>query len=127
MKKLSTIFTLTTLLFFSATVALADAPAKGKKTYKEMEFIQTFKGKSQKFVLETLGQPMKKQLPNKPANAESYVGKVVANSEKQGDEKQDVIEMRYYPNLVMYNSKDTFKKTELTFINDKCTNLTFVN
>ena len=87
-----------------------------------MEFIQTFKGKSQRFVLDTLGEPMKKQVPTKPSNADSYVGKPVPNGEKQ-----DVIEMWYYPNLVMYNSKNTFKKTELTFINDKCTNLTFVN
>lgn len=126
MKKISVIFALTTLLAL-ATTAFADLPAKGKILYKEMEFVQLFKGKSQKFVLETLGQPIRKQLPNKPTNAESYVGKVVANNDKQGDEKQDVIEMWYYPNLVMYNSKNTFKKTELTFINDKCTNLTFVN
>ena len=122
MKKLGTLFTLATVLFFSVNIALADAPAKGKKTYKEMEFIQIFKGKPQKFVLDTLGKPMKKQMPSKPNNAESYVGKAVPSGEKQ-----DVIEMWYYPNLVLYNSKDTFKKTELTFINDRCTNITFVN
>lgn len=123
MKKPGTLFTLATVLFFSVTVALAEAPAKGKKVYKEMEFIQIFKGKTQKFVLDTLGKPMKKQTPTKPTGADSYVGKAVPAS----GEKQDVIEMWYYPNLVMYNSKDTFKKTELTFINDRCTNLTFVN
>jgi hypothetical protein len=127
LKKLGTLFTLVTVLFFSVTVALAEGPAKGKKIYKEMEFIQTFKGKNKQFVLDTLGKPMKKQTPTKPTGADSYVGKAVPGSEKQGGEKQDVIEMWYYPNLVLYNSKDTFKKTELTFINDRCTNLTFVN
>ena len=121
MSKLKAIFIFTTICFFSATLAFAEV-VKSKKTYKEMEFIQTFKGKSQRFVLDTLGEPMKKQVPTKPSNADSYVGKPVPNGEKQ-----DVIEMWYYPNLVMYNSKNTFKKTELTFINDKCTNLTFVN
>lgn len=92
-----------------------------------MEFIQAFKGKDKQFVLTTLGQPMKKQSPTKPNNAERYVGKAVPAGEQQNAEKQDVIEMWYYPNLVMYNAKNTYKKTELTFINDRCTNLTFVN
>lgn len=87
-----------------------------------MEFIQVFKGKNQKFVLETLGNPARKQSPIKPNNADGYVGKVAPS-----DAKVEVIEMWYYPNLVMYNAKNTYKKTELTFINDRCTNLTFVN
>lgn len=127
MKKLGTLFTLATALFFAANIALAGTPFKDKKTYKEMEFIQTFKGKTQQFVLDTLGKPIKKQTPTKPTNSEAYVGKVSPSVEKQGGEKQDVIEMWYYANLVQYNSKDTFKKTELTFINNRCTNLTFVN
>jgi hypothetical protein len=38
-----------------------------------------------------------------------------------------VIEMWYYPNLVSYNSKQTFKQTEITFIDDVVSNMTFVN
>jgi len=87
-----------------------------------MEFIQTFKGENQKFVLETLGKPARKQSPVKPNNAEGYVGKAVP-----GDAKVEVIEMWYYPNLVSYNSKQTFKQTEITFINDVVSNMTFVN
>ena len=122
MKKLVTLLTLAATLLSTANITLADAPVKGKKTYKEMEFIQTFKGKNKEFVLASLGQPIKKQSPTKPSNSETYVGKAVPSGEKQ-----DVIEMWYYSNIVQYNSKDTFKKTEMTFINDKCTNLTFVN
>lgn len=87
-----------------------------------MEFIQVFKGKNQKFVLKTLGKPMNKKNPVKPNNAEGYVGKAIPSNSKV-----EVIEMWYYPNLVSYNSKQTFKQTEITFINDVVSNMTFVN
>ncbi|HPN02038.1 MAG TPA: hypothetical protein PKV03_11445 [Methylotenera sp.] len=121
--RISTAIYFTSLLTIFSFTSSIEAKAEAKKIYKEMEFIQAFKGKDKQFVLQKLGQPMKKQSPTKPSNSESYVGKAVPAS----GEKQDVIEMWYYPNLVLYNSKDTFKKTELTFINDRCTNLTFVN
>lgn len=127
MKKLSTLLALAGVLILSVNIAMADTSAAKKKTYQEMEFIQTFKGKNKEFVLASLGKPMKKSSPTKPTNSERYVGKAAPSNEKQGNEKQDVIEMWYYPNLVMYNAKSTYKKTELTFINDQCTNLTFVN
>lgn len=87
-----------------------------------MEFIQVFKGKNQKFVLETLGKPARKHSPVKPSNADGYVGKALPSNEKV-----DSIEMWYYPNLVSYNAKNTFKQTEITFINDVVSNMTFVN
>lgn len=118
---------LATILFLCAHVAAAEVLAKHKKTYKEMEFIQLFKGKQQQFVLETLGQPLKKQSPVMPSNAENYVGKAVPAGKTQAGDKPNVIEMWYYANLVQYNANNTFKKTELTFIDGVCTNLTFVN
>jgi len=114
--------TIAALLIFSANSTWAAAATQTKKIYKEMEFIQVFKGKNQKFVLETLGKPARKQSPVKPNNADGYVGKVAPS-----DAKVEVIEMWYYPNLVSYNSKQTFKQTEITFINDVVSNMTFVN
>lgn len=125
--KTLTLTTLATLLFLFANIVMADAPIKHKKTYQEMEFIQLFKGKPQQFVLEKLGQPIKKQNPVMPSNAESYVGKAVPAGGGQAGAKSNVIEMWYYANLVQYNANNTFKKTELTFIDGLCTNLTFVN
>lgn len=111
---------MTTLVLLTANLSIVEAAPK--KTYLEMEFIQTFNGKDKKYVLTTLGEPFKKQIPVKPSTSESFVGKAVPTNNKQ-----EVIEMWYYSNLVKYNAKDTFKKTEVTFINDKCTNITFVN
>ncbi|NOU25044.1 MAG: hypothetical protein HOO90_05865 [Methylotenera sp.] len=108
------------MITFSSTYA--GGISKHKKIYKEMEFIQIFNGKDQKFVLETLGKPARKNSPVKPSNADGYVGKAVPNNEKV-----DAIEMWYYPNLVSYNAKNTFKQTEITFINNIVSNMTFVN
>lgn len=114
--------TIAALLIFSVNSVWATSATKDKKIYKEMEFIQIFKGKNQKFVLKTLGKPAKKQSPVKPNNADGYVGKAISDNSKV-----EVIEMWYYPNLVSYNSKQTFKQTEITFINDVVSNMTFVN
>lgn len=101
-------------------VQAAETPHK--KTFLEMEFIQTFKGKDKKFVLNELGEPTRKEIPIKPSTAESMVGNISPE-----DVRRDSIEMWYYSDLVKYNAKETFKKTEVTFINNKCTNITFVN
>jgi hypothetical protein len=122
LKHIKSALSITTVLFISATLSFAGAATENKKTYKEMEFIHTFKGKNQKFVLDTLGKPTRKQSPVKPNNADGYVGKAVPN-----DTKVEAIEMWYYANLVSYNSTQTFKQTEITFINDVVSNMTFVN
>lgn len=114
--------TIAALLILSVNSVWATSTIQDKKIYKEMEFIQVFKGKNQKFVLKTLGKPMNKKNPVKPNNAEGYVGKAIPSNSKV-----EVIEMWYYPNLVSYNSKQTFKQTEITFINDVVSNMTFVN
>jgi len=108
-------------IFFS-NVSFAENP-KPNNTYQEMEFIQTFKGKNKAFVLQTLGQPTKKSKPVKPSNADSIVGQ----SNGPANLKKDEIEMWYYFNLVKYNSKNTYKQTEITFINDAATNMMFLN
>ncbi|MDD2833140.1 MAG: hypothetical protein PHD12_03910 [Methylotenera sp.] len=108
-------------LLFS-NLSLAES-SKAKSTYQEMEFIQTFKGKNKAFVLQTLGKPTKKSKPVKPSNADSIVGQ--ANS--PDNLKKDDIEMWYYFNLVKYNTKNTYKQAEITFINDAATNMMFLN
>lgn len=108
-------------IFFS-NVSFAENN-KPNNTYQEMEFIQTFKGKNKAFVLQTLGQPTKKSKPVKPSNADSIVGQ----SNGPANLKKDEIEMWYYFNLVKYNSKNTYKQTEITFINDAATNMMFLN
>jgi hypothetical protein len=114
--------TIVVILISSANSVWAASATQAKKIYKEIEFIQVFKGKNQKFVLETLGKPARKQSPAKPNNADGYVGKAVPSNIKA-----EVIEMWYYKNLVSYSSKQTFKQTEITFINDVVSNMTFVN
>lgn len=108
-------------IFFS-NVTFAESN-KAKNTYQEMEFIQTFKGKNKAFVLQTLGQPTKKSKPVKPSNADSIVGQ----SNGPANLKKDDIEMWYYFNLVKYNSKNTYKQAEITFINNAATNMMFLN
>lgn len=110
------------MLTFGFNIAHAETQQNTKKTYPEMAFIQQFKGQNQKFVLETLGKPARKQTPVKPTNSDGYVGKP---SDGQGNNES--IEMWYYTDLVRYNSKSTFKQTELTFVNDVISNITFVN
>ena len=105
-----------------STTVFAENQVITKKTYQEMEFIQEFKGKNQQFVLETLGKPVRKQHPVKPSNSDGYVGKPGS-----GQDNIESIEMWYYSDLVRYNSKNTFKQTELTFVNNVISNITFVN
>ncbi|WP_019899202.1 hypothetical protein [Methylotenera mobilis] len=126
MKNTKTFLTLamTSLIIgiFISNVSFAEN-TKPNNTYQEMEFIQTFKGKNKAFVLQTLGQPTKKSKPVKPSNADSIVGQ----SNGPANLKKDEIEMWYYFNLVKYNSKNTYKQTEITFINDAATNMMFLN
>lgn len=108
----------------TATFALAATSALAGKTYDENEFINGFSGKSKKVVLEKLGQPFKKQQSVKPTNANS----MIAGIGKQQDSSKPVqVEMWYYKNLVKYDKKNTYKETEVTFVNDRVMNIGFFN
>lgn len=106
-----------------STQAFAEVEAKNSKIYNEIEFLQTFKGKSKEFVLGVLGEPTRKAIPVKPTDSKNFVGERA----KISNEKPDVIEMWHYKNLVRYTSKEIYKDTELTFINDSCRNITYIN
>ena len=94
------------------------------KTYSENEFLDNFNGKSKKVVIEKLGAPIKKQLAVKPTNAGAVIGK---NVEGEKGQKPVKVEMWYYKNNVRYDTKRTYKETEITFVNDRVMNIAFFN
>jgi|SRR5690554_2739348 len=101
----------------------ATAPAKAKKTYTEIEFLNNFSGKSRKHVTSQLGQPNKREQGVKPSGANAAVAQL---SGKPGDTSKPVnVEMWYYSDIVRYDAKNTYKQTELTFVNDRVMNITF--
>lgn len=102
------------------TPASADSKAK---TYDEVTFVKTFGNKSMKQVTEILGAPVRKQISVKPANASG----VIATQMVGKNEKPVKVEMWYYNNIVRYEPKKTYKTTELTFVNGRCSNVAFFN
>lgn len=122
MKHIQLTFISITLLFASNVLQAKDTPSK--TIYKEMEFIQLVNGKTREDVVKVLGNPVKKTTPVMPTNAAQIVQE---NAQINTAPKKDSIEMWHYSNLVSYNSKNTYKRTELTFINNKCTNITYIN
>jgi hypothetical protein len=93
------------------------------KTYTEVEFLDSYSGKSQKVVLEKLGKPAKKEISVKPTNAAAVTGKDLNDKSS----KPVKVEMWYYKNLVKYDPKRTYKDTEITFVNDRVMNIAFFN
>jgi len=122
MKHFQLIFILIALFFSITALQAKDSPAK--TTYKEMDFIQLVNGKSREDVAKILGNPARKTTPVMPTNAAQIVQE---NAKIDTPRKKDSIEMWHYNNLVTYNAKKTYKRTELTFINDKCSNITYIN
>ncbi|MGQ2966232.1 hypothetical protein [Methylophilus sp.] len=105
-------------------VLFSAASAFAAKAYDENAFINGFSGKSKKVVLEKLGQPFKKQQSVKPSNA----GNMIAGMAKGEQNSKPVqVEMWYYKNIVKYDAKNTYKETEVTFVNDKVVNIGFFN
>jgi hypothetical protein len=104
-----------------AMPAFAETKAKAK-TYDEETFIKLLSNKSKKQVTDIIGEPARKQLSIKPTNAEGVIGRPLDKSSKPVN-----IEMWYYNNIVRYDAKKTYKTTELTFVNGKCSNMAFFN
>lgn len=103
------------------------ADAKKKQSYNEDQFISTFSGKSKKAVEDKLGKPVKKEQSVKPQGASQMLAKIRTEENAGSKENKVNVEMWYYENVVNYDSKHTYKKTELTFVNDRCMNITFFN
>lgn len=108
----------------AACLIVLPAAAEGKgKTYDEPTFLKTFGNKSMKQVSDILGQPARKQISVKPANSNNVI-----NAQMVGkNEKPVKVEMWYYNNIVRYDAKKTYKTTELTFVNGRCSNVAFFN
>lgn len=114
---LSAVFVLNTF----SNIALAET-SKKSKTYTEDEFITSFSGKPKKVVMDQLGAPIKKEQSVKPTGAnEMMAGKMVESNTPTN------VEMWYYKGVVKYAPKKTYSSTELTFVNDRCTNIAFFN
>ncbi|HSI23776.1 MAG TPA: hypothetical protein VK959_12200 [Methylophilaceae bacterium] len=111
---------LTATMLFAAP-AWAETKAKSK-TYDEETFIRLLSNKSKKQVTDIIGEPARKQLSIKPTNAEGVIGRPLDKSSKPVN-----IEMWYYTNIVRYDDKRTYKTTELTFVNGRCSNMAFFN
>ena len=116
----------TTLILIAGVLALCltNVVTAAGKTYTEDEFLNHFSGKSKKLVISKLGAPAKKQLSVKPTNAGAIIGK---NVEPEKGKKPVVIEMWYYKSIVRYDPKNTYKETEITFVNDRVMNIAFFN
>ena len=111
--------------FAEGTVAKKSTVGKSySKTYTENEFITAFQGKSRKVITEKLGSPVKKEQSVKPTGADSMLVGKVKSEEKA---KPVNVEMWYYKNVVRYDTKRTYKETELTFVNDRLMNIAFFN
>ena len=107
-------------LLVASTVFAAGAV----KTYTENEFLSNFSGKTKTVVTNKLGEPAKKELSVKPSNASAMVG---GRDAEDANSKKVKIEMWYYKNIVKYDSKHTYKETEITFVNDHVLNIAFFN
>ncbi|HEY8355375.1 MAG TPA: hypothetical protein VIK69_10235 [Methylophilaceae bacterium] len=98
---------------------------KARKTYTEIEFLNAFSGKTRRQVSDRLGQPVKREQGVRPSGANAAIAKIAG---KPGDTTKPVnVEMWYYNDIVRYDAKNTYKKTELIFVNDRVQNITFFN
>lgn len=120
-KTLSISMAMLACVAMSASSSFAETAKSKKSSYTEMEFLNSFSGKSRKVVSERLGAPVKKEQSVKPSNAAGVIGKTTDTS------KPVNVEMWYYNNIVQYEPKKTYKITELTFVNDRCMNIAFFN
>ncbi len=109
---------LTIALFTFAGLASA-----ADKTYTENEFLNNFSGKSKAKVMEKLGKPVKKQVGVRPSNAGKVTGKNFDNKKS----KPIKVEMWYYKDIVKYDPKRTYKEVEITYVNDRVSEIAFFN
>ncbi len=114
------------LLALGLLLSISVLAANKTKTYSEDEFLTKFSGKSNKVITAAIGKPYKKELSVKPADADSMITMTAARNSKE-PQKPVKVEMWYYKNIVKYDTKNTYKVTELTFVNDRCMNIGFFN
>ena len=118
---LSFIFAMTPMHVEAADKQVKASAKKGGKTYGEEEFLQLFQNRSGKQVADVLGKPLRVGQGSKPSGAEATLGRPL--DQKKGAK----VEMWYYEDKVRYDPKHTYKTVELTFVNDRCLNITYFN
>jgi outer membrane protein assembly factor BamE (lipoprotein component of BamABCDE complex) len=111
--------------YLPSPVVAADKPVKPfaskTRTFSEEEFLRLFSHKSRKQVSDALGRPLRIGQSSKPSNVENTIGRPLKT------DKNVHVEMWYYENLVRYDPRHTYKTVELTFVNDRCMNITYFN
>ena len=105
-------------------LTLCFGTAYAAKTYSEDEFLNKFSGQSKQAVGSALGKPSRTDIAVKPQGAGAFMQRMPAREQSS---KSVQVEMWYYTNLVRYAPKRTYRETEITFINDKVSNITFIN
>lgn len=111
------------LILTLCIVFLISANAKPVEE-NEYEFIKSYSGQTKSFVKKALGKPKKVDYAVKPSNADSILKE---HNISQTKPTKNVIEMWYYDTKIKYAPKKFFSQAELTFVNDKCVNITFSN
>lgn len=90
----------------------------------EKAFLDKYSGQSKDYVTKNLGKPKKVDIAVKPSNADDIIKKH-DTTPAQGN--KDLIEMWYYDAKINYAKGKYFNQAELTFVNNKCVNITLAN
>lgn len=117
----SVLLAITPMHAVAADSSVKASAKKGGKTFGEEEFLQLFQNRSRKQVSDALGKPVRIGQASKPTGAEATLGRPL--DQKKGAS----VEMWYYEDKVRYDPKHTYKTVELTFVNDRCLNITYFN
>lgn len=87
----------------------------------EQAFLNKYSGQSKEYVTKNLGKPQKVDISVKPSNADQILKEHDATPTEG---KKDMIEMWYYDAKIHYAKDKHFNQAELTFVNNKCVNIT---
>lgn len=91
----------------------------------EHAFLKKYSGQSKDFITQNLGKPNKVEIAVKPQNAEDVLKE--QQVELSHSDKKEMIEMWYYDTKIQYAPNKSFSQAELTFVNNKCVNITLAN
>lgn len=90
----------------------------------EHAFLKKYSGQSKEFVTQNLGKPNKVDMAVKPNNVDDVLKEHQVDTSQA---KKEMIEMWYYDAKISYAENKFFNQAELTFVNNKCVNITLAN
>jgi len=111
------------IFLFSSLVLACQAHALTIED-NEYAFLKKYSGQSKEFVTKNLGKPNKVDIAVKPHNADEVLKE---HKVETSQAKKEMIEMWYYAAKINYASNKYFNQVELTFVNNKCVNITLTN